>query len=73
MYRYTVDDPETWTKPWSAEIPMMATGGPLFEYACHEGNYGMRNTLSGARANDNAPPAQRPAAPRAPAPQPTRR
>ena len=73
MYRYTVDDPETWTKPWSAEIPMMATGGPLFEYACHEGNYGLRNTLSGARANDNAPPAQRPAAPRAPAPQPTRR
>jgi len=69
MYRYTVDDPETWTKPWSAEIPMMATKGPLFEYACHEGNYGMRNTLSGARANDNAPPAApRPAAPRPAAP-----
>ena len=48
-YQFTVDDPSTWTKPWSAEIPMLAAEGPLFEYACHEGNYGLVNILSGAR------------------------
>jgi hypothetical protein len=49
MYRFTVDDPSTWTKPWSAELPMKKTVGPLFEHACHEGNYGLANTLAGAR------------------------
>ena len=49
LYRFTVDDPNTWTRPWSAEIPMIATKGPLYEYACHEGNYGVANILSGAR------------------------
>ena len=49
LYRFTVDDPNTWTRPWSAEIPMIATKGPLYEYACHEGNYGLANILSGAR------------------------
>jgi feruloyl esterase len=49
LYRFTVDDPNTWTRPWSAEIPMLATKGPLYEYACHEGNYGLANILSGAR------------------------
>ncbi len=49
IYRFTVDDPHTWTAPWSAEIPLLATKGPLFEYACHEGNYGLPNILSGAR------------------------
>ena len=48
-YQFTVDDPNTWTSPWSAEIPMIATKGPLYEYACHEGNYGMPDTLRGAR------------------------
>jgi hypothetical protein len=48
-YQFTVDDPATWTSAWSAEIPMIATRGPLFEYACHEGNYGMPNILGGAR------------------------
>jgi hypothetical protein len=48
-YQFTVDDPNTWTRPWSAEIPMIATKGPLFEYACHEGNYGMPDILKGAR------------------------
>ena len=48
-YQFTVDDPNTWTRPWSAEIPMTATKGPLYEYACHEGNYGMPDTLRGAR------------------------
>ena len=52
LYQFTVDDSTTWTKPWSAEIPMMQTEGPLYEYACHEGNYGLVNTLRGARAAD---------------------
>jgi hypothetical protein len=51
-YQFTVEDPRTWTKPWSAEIPMLHTDGRLYEYACHEGNYGMVNTLKGARAAD---------------------
>ena len=49
VYQFTVDDPNTWTRPWSVEIPMLATKGPLFEYACHEGNYGMPDILRGAR------------------------
>jgi hypothetical protein len=49
VYQFTVDDPDTWTRPWSAEIPMIAAKGPLFEYACHEGNYGMPDILRGAR------------------------
>jgi hypothetical protein len=49
LYQFTVEDPTTWTRHWSAEIPMMQTDGPLYEYACHEGNYGMVNILKGAR------------------------
>ena len=52
LYEFTLDDPMTWERPWSAEIPMVKTDGRLFEYTCHEGNYGMRNTLRGARAAD---------------------
>ena len=50
LYRFTVDDPSTWTRPWSAEVPWRKAVGPLFEHACHEGNYGLYNTLAGARA-----------------------
>lgn len=42
-YEFTVEDPATWDQPWSAEIPMMATDGPMYEYACHEGNHDMRH------------------------------
>jgi hypothetical protein len=49
LYQFTVDDPNTWTKPWSAEIPLTQTRGPLYEYACHEGNYGLTHILRGAR------------------------
>ena len=49
VYQFTVEDPNTWARPWSAEIPMTATKGPLYEYACHEGNYGMPDILRGAR------------------------
>ena len=52
LYEFTLDDPSTWERPWSVEIPMVKTDGRLFEYTCHEGNYGMRNTLRGARAGD---------------------
>jgi len=51
-YRFTVDDPETFTQPWTVEIPLTRTPGPIFEYACHEGNYGMWGVLTGARAQE---------------------
>jgi hypothetical protein len=50
LYEFTVDDPSTWTRPWTAQLPLTKIAGPIFEYACHEGNLGMPNTLSGARA-----------------------
>ena len=54
VYRFTVDDPGTWTKPWSGETLMRKTRGPIFEYACHEGNYGLEDILAGARAAEKA-------------------
>jgi hypothetical protein len=51
-YEFTVDDPTTWTKPWSAEMPLARDKGPIFEYACHEANYGFANNLRGARAQE---------------------
>jgi hypothetical protein len=53
-YTFTVSDPGTWTTPWSAELPMMKADGQPFEYACHEGNRGVANILSGARAAERA-------------------
>jgi hypothetical protein len=53
QYEFTVDDPTTWTKPWTAQIPMVRLDGRIYEYACHEGNYGMTSLLSGARAVDD--------------------
>ena len=52
VYRFTVEDPSTWTKPWSGEMLLKKTEGPIFEYACHEGNYGLANILAAARANE---------------------
>ena len=52
LYRFTVDDASTWTRPWSVELPMRRIDGPLFEHACHEGNYGLYNILAGARAEE---------------------
>jgi hypothetical protein len=51
-YRYTVDDPHTWTRPWTALSYLQKTNGPLFEFACHETNYGVANILAGARADE---------------------
>ncbi len=53
-YQYTVDDPTTYTKPWTVAIPMSKAEGPIYEYACHEGNYGMANLLRAARAKEKA-------------------
>ena len=49
LYTFTVTDPTTWTQSWTVELPMRLSDLPIFEYACHEGNYGMDGTLSGAR------------------------
>ena len=54
LYEFTASDPATFTRPWTAQIPMKRSDGPLFEYACHEGNYGMHNLLAGARADEKA-------------------
>ncbi len=54
LYAFTVIDPATYERYWTAEIPMKTGDGPIFEYACHEGNYGMFNLLSGARALEAA-------------------
>ncbi|HET9217026.1 MAG TPA: hypothetical protein VFR18_08610 [Terriglobia bacterium] len=52
LYQFTIDDPESFAKPWSGEIPMKKTEGPILEYACHEGNYSMVNTLGAAREEE---------------------
>jgi hypothetical protein len=52
MYDVTVDDPETFTKPWTFQIPMSPVKGHIYEYACHEGNYGLAGILAGARAEE---------------------
>jgi hypothetical protein len=55
QYQVTVDDPQTWTKPWTISFPLKHEKGyQLFEYACHEGNYYMYDALSGARAEEKA-------------------
>jgi hypothetical protein len=51
-YKFTIDDPSTWTKPWSAELPLVKTDGPIFEFACHETNFGIANILAGAREDE---------------------
>ena len=52
LYRFTVEDPATWTKPWTGEYTWPATDSQLFEYACHEANYALGNILRGARQRD---------------------
>ena len=48
-YQFTIDDPTRWTKPWTAVVPIEKSDGPLYEFACHEGNYGLKNILTVAR------------------------
>jgi hypothetical protein len=52
LYEFSVDDPLTFAKVWKAQMPMRAANGPIYEYACHEGNYSLPNILSGARAEE---------------------
>ncbi|MCY3845666.1 MAG: hypothetical protein OXH69_19245 [Acidobacteria bacterium] len=54
MYEATIDDPTVWTRPWTYQVPMTFNDQPLYEYACHEGNYGLENILAGARAEEAA-------------------
>jgi hypothetical protein len=49
LYTFTIDDPGTFTRPWSGEVPFKSTNEPIYEYACHEGNYALSNVLSGER------------------------
>jgi hypothetical protein len=52
IYQFTVEDPTTWAKPWTAEVPWTKTNGPVYEYACHEGNTMIATILRGARVED---------------------
>ena len=54
LYQFTVDDPTMWTRSWTAMVPMSKSEDPIYEYACHEGNYAMTGILAGARAADKA-------------------
>ena len=52
LYEFTASDPTTYARAWTAQVPMRLSDGDLYEYACHEGNYGMFNLLAGARAEE---------------------
>ena len=51
-YKFTIEDPATWDRAWTADAPLARTEGPIFEFACHETNYGIANILAGARAEE---------------------
>ena len=50
LYQFTVTDPSAYTQPWSGELTMAKSDNAIYEYACHEGNYGLFNILAGAQA-----------------------
>jgi hypothetical protein len=52
LYRFTIEDPATWDRPWTGEYPWVATSEQIFEYACHEGNHALENILRGARVQE---------------------
>jgi hypothetical protein len=52
VYQFRIEDPAAFERPWAAEIPLHTTSGPIYEYACHEGNYGLAGQLAGARADE---------------------
>jgi hypothetical protein len=62
VYEFTVDDPTAFTRSWSARLPLVSSDGPIYEYACHEGNYALRDILAGAREEERK--AEPPARPR---------
>lgn len=59
FYAFTVDDPSTYSRPWRGEMTFVASKGPIFEFACHEGNYAMEGILAGARREEGAATGQR--------------
>ena len=60
LYTFTIDDPATWTAQWSGEVPFRRSEEPIYEYACHEGNYALSNILSGARAQERETETKKP-------------
>ena len=52
LYRFTIEDPETWERPWTGEYPWVQSSEQMYEYACHEGNHALENVLRGARASE---------------------
>jgi hypothetical protein len=54
MYQATIEDPTVFTSPWTVEIPLGPSDGAIYEVACHEGNLGLANILSGHRAEERA-------------------
>jgi hypothetical protein len=64
LYQFTVTDPTTWTRPWTFENPWPRGEGPIYEWACHEQNYGIINVVRGAQIREteylSLPPDQRP-------------
>lgn len=77
LYRFTVEDPGVYTRPWTGETLLRRVEKPLYEYACHEGNYALANVLSGARAQERsgaaapqAPPGAQPQPQSGPQPSP---
>jgi hypothetical protein len=63
-WQLTIDDPGAWTKPWTAMIPLRPSKKAVFEYACHEGNYGLTSILAGARREDQAEAAEKTSQPK---------
>jgi hypothetical protein len=64
QWQLTIDDPGAWTKPWTAMIPLRPTKKAVYEYACHEGNYGLQDILAGARGEDKAEAAEKTSQPK---------
>jgi hypothetical protein len=56
LYQFEIDDPTAFTRPWKGELTMSRAPGPIYEYACHEGNYALQNMLRGYRADERAAP-----------------
>jgi hypothetical protein len=54
LYEFSVEDPAYFTTAWRAQMPMRPAKGPIYEYACHEGNYSLPNILQGARVQEQA-------------------
>ena len=62
LYRFTVEDPSTWARPWTGEYTWEKSDEPLYEYACHEGNYALVDILRGARLRDTEQATKNPGA-----------